>query len=83
MEGLKTLNNPYWLYGLIIGGIGWGFGAVLLLLGQKFSDAVTPTICASALLDMYGNPFAAVIGIISVTAEATNLAVLNNLLVIV
>ena len=53
MEGLKTLNNPYWLYGLIIGGIGWGFGAVLLLLGQKFSDAVTPTICA-AMMPIFG-----------------------------
>ncbi len=53
VEGFKSLNNPYWLYGIFIGGIGWGFGAILLLLGQKLSDPVTPTICA-AMMPIFG-----------------------------
>ena len=51
--GFKSLNNPYWLYGIFIGGVGWGFGAILLLLGQKLSDPVTPTICA-AMMPIFG-----------------------------
>ena len=36
-----------------IGFIGWGLGAILLLLGQKLSDPVTPTICA-AMMPIFG-----------------------------
>jgi drug/metabolite transporter (DMT)-like permease len=41
-EGMPTVLAAPWGHGLIVGGIGFGFGAILLLVGQKMSDPVTP-----------------------------------------
>ena len=36
-------------HGLKIGGVGFGIGAILLLVGQKISDPWTPTIAAAMM----------------------------------
>ncbi len=49
LEGFKALGDAPWKRGLVIGGIGFGFGALLLLIGQKLSDPVTPAIAAAMM----------------------------------
>ena len=53
LEGFDTFLNSPIIKGLRIGFIGWGLGAILLLVGQKLSDPVTPTICA-AMMPIFG-----------------------------
>jgi drug/metabolite transporter (DMT)-like permease len=43
-DGLKTLLGANWIWGIFVGGIGFGFGSLLLLYGQVFSDPITVTI---------------------------------------
>jgi drug/metabolite transporter (DMT)-like permease len=47
-EGMPTVLAAPWGRGLT-GGIGFGFGAILLLVGQKMSDPVTPAIVAAMM----------------------------------
>ena len=53
LEGIDTFLNSPITNGLRIGFIGWGLGAILLLVGQKLSNPVTPTICA-AMMPIFG-----------------------------
>ena len=48
-EGMPTVLAAPWRLGLTVGGIGFGFGSLLLLVGQKMSDPVTPTIVAAMM----------------------------------
>jgi drug/metabolite transporter (DMT)-like permease len=48
-EGMPTVLAAPWGRGLTVGGIGFGFGAILLLVGQKMSDPVTPAIVAAMM----------------------------------
>ena len=48
-EGMLTVLAAPWERGLTVGGIGFGFGAILLLVGQKMSDPVTPAIVAAMM----------------------------------
>ena len=48
-EGMPTVLAAPWGHGLIVGGIGFGFGSILLLVGQKMSDPVTPAIVAAMM----------------------------------
>jgi drug/metabolite transporter (DMT)-like permease len=52
-EGMNTVRNAAWVRGGVVGGMGFGFGAVLLLMGQKMSDAVTPAV-AIAMMPIAG-----------------------------
>jgi drug/metabolite transporter (DMT)-like permease len=45
---VRVLNAP-WRRGISVGSIGFGFGAILLLVGQKMSDPVTPAIAAAMM----------------------------------
>ena len=53
IEGYLELKKSPWKKGIIIGSISWGLGGMLLLLGQKLSDPVTPTICI-AMMPIFG-----------------------------
>jgi len=44
----RVLAAPWWR-GFGVGGIGFGFGAALLLVGQQMSDPVTPAIAAAMM----------------------------------
>ena len=48
-EGWAKVFGTSWRKGLIIGGLGWGVGSVLLLMGQKLSDPVTVTIVVAMM----------------------------------
>jgi len=48
-EGMATVLAAPWRLGLTVGGIGFGFGSLLLLVGQKMSDPVTPAIVAAMM----------------------------------
>ena len=48
-EGWAKVLGASWRKGLIIGGLGWGVGSVLLLMGQKLSDPVTVTIVVAMM----------------------------------
>lgn len=48
-EGWAKVFGASWRKGLIIGGLGWGVGSVLLLMGQKLSDPVTVTIVVAMM----------------------------------
>jgi len=48
-EGMPTVLAAPWGRGVSVGGIGFGFGAILLLVGQKMSDPVTPAIVAAMM----------------------------------
>ncbi len=43
-DGLKTFLGANWIWGIFVGGIGFGVGSILLLYGQVFSDPITVTI---------------------------------------
>ena len=49
LEGRLRLNRRVWAQGLAIGGIGFGFGSLLLLYGQQISNPVTPAIAAAMM----------------------------------
>ena len=49
VDGFANLKSAPWFHGLKIGGTGFGFGAILLLVGQKMSDPVTPAIAAAMM----------------------------------
>ena len=49
VDGFSKLRLAPWFHGLKIGGIGFGIGAILLLVGQKMSDPVTPAIAAAMM----------------------------------
>jgi drug/metabolite transporter (DMT)-like permease len=48
-DGLLHVRKAPWVRGLTVGGIGFGIGMVLLLIGQKMSNAVTPAIAAAMM----------------------------------
>ena len=48
-EGMPTVLAAPWVRGMTVGGIGFGFGAILLLVGQKLSDPVTPAIVVTLM----------------------------------
>jgi len=48
-DGWMSVYNAQWLKGTIVGGIGFGIGSTLLLVGQKLSDPVTPAIAAAMM----------------------------------
>ena len=52
-DGWRHVINSPWLRGIKVGAVGFGFGAVLLLIGQKMSDPVTPAI-AAAMMPIFG-----------------------------
>jgi drug/metabolite transporter (DMT)-like permease len=49
LEGWTVLKSAKWLKGMWVGGYGFGLGAVLLVVGQKMSDAVTPAIVVAMM----------------------------------
>lgn len=49
LEGRAKLRAAPWWPGLGVGGLGFGLGAILFLLGQQLSDPVTPAIAASMM----------------------------------
>jgi len=49
VDGWQQVRNAPWRWGCIVGGIGFGFGAILLLIGQVLSDPVTPAIAAAMM----------------------------------
>ena len=46
-EGMSTVLEAPWWRGLKVGGIGFGFAFIFLLVGQKMSDPVTTAIVAT------------------------------------
>jgi len=48
-DGWMSVYNARWLKGTWVGGIGFGIGSILLLVGQKLSDPVTPAIAAAMM----------------------------------
>ncbi len=48
-DGLPQVVNAPWRRGVSVGSIGFGFGAILLMVGQKMSDPVTPAIAAAMM----------------------------------
>jgi len=53
IEGWTAVKNTEWRAPMKVGSIGFGFGALLFLLGQKYSDAVIPAIIA-AMMPIFG-----------------------------
>ena len=53
LEGWNAVRNTQWRAPMKVGSIGFGFGALLFLLGQKYSDAVIPAIMA-AMMPIFG-----------------------------
>jgi drug/metabolite transporter (DMT)-like permease len=49
VDGLSTIRAADWRGGLLVGGMGFGFGSIIFLVGQDMSDAVTPAIAASMM----------------------------------
>ena len=39
IDGFENIKSAPWLHGLKIGGIGFGIGAILLLVGQNLNEA--------------------------------------------
>ena len=48
-DGASAVARAPWVRGMFIGGVGFGIGALLLLVGQKLSDAVTPAIAVAMM----------------------------------
>ena len=53
IEGKDGFINLPLRQSFLIGFFGWGISAVMFVIGQKLSDAVTPTICA-AMMPIFG-----------------------------
>ena len=49
IDGWGRIRSADWRRGIGVGGIGFGVGATLFLVGQSLSDAVTPAIAASMM----------------------------------
>ena len=49
IDGWQSFTSAPWKKGLGAGGIGFGLGAILLLVGQQLSDPVTPAIAAAMM----------------------------------
>jgi drug/metabolite transporter (DMT)-like permease len=49
LEGWSAVVRCSWWKGIKIGAVAFGLGAILLMLGQKYSDAVTPAIAAAMM----------------------------------
>ena len=49
IDGLAKVLSAPWVRGVTVGGVGFGIGAVLLLVGQKMSDPVAPAIAAAMM----------------------------------
>lgn len=49
LDGWQTILRAPWRRGIGVGSIGFGLGAILLLIGQKMSDPVTPAIAAAMM----------------------------------
>jgi len=49
LEGWASVKNAQWREPMKVGSIGFGLGALLFLLGQKYSDAVIPAIIAAMM----------------------------------
>ena len=49
IDGWSKVIGANWRRGISVGGIGFGLGAPLFLVGQHLSDAVTPAIAASMM----------------------------------
>ena len=48
-DGWQQVKTADWKRGIWVGGIGFGLGALLLVVGQSMSDAVTPAIAAAMM----------------------------------
>ncbi len=48
-DGVDTLRRADWTRGVGVGGIGFGVGSILFLVGQAMADAVTPAIAAAMM----------------------------------
>ena len=49
LDSWQVVVASPWRKGIWIGGIGFGFGATLFLVGQDLSNAVTPAIAAAMM----------------------------------
>ncbi len=49
LDGWKPIRDANWIRGVTVGGLGFGLGAILFLVGQSMSDPVTPAIAASMM----------------------------------
>jgi len=49
VEGLEPVRRANWLHGLLVGGVCIGLGAVLLVVGQSYTDAVTVSIITASM----------------------------------
>lgn len=52
-DGWSRVRDADWGQGIVVGGIGFGLGSVMFLVGQAMSDAVTPAI-AAAMMPIFG-----------------------------
>ena len=49
MDGIRAVLRARWRRGMMVGGIGFGAGLYMMLLGQKLSDPVTVSIVAATM----------------------------------
>ncbi len=49
VEGTGPIRRANWLRGIVVGGICIGLGAVLLVIGQSYTDAVTVSIITATM----------------------------------
>ncbi|NKB78270.1 MAG: EamA family transporter [Gammaproteobacteria bacterium] len=49
IDGWRQVASAPWKRGLGVGGLGFGLGAILLLVGQQLSDPVTPAVAAAMM----------------------------------
>ncbi|MDA9008439.1 DMT family transporter [Alphaproteobacteria bacterium] len=49
LDGWSVVRQANWGLALLVGGLGFGIGTILLMIGQKLSDPVTPAIAASMM----------------------------------
>ncbi len=49
LDGPARIRSADWLGGVRVGGVGFGLGSIMFLVGQSLSDAVTPAIAASMM----------------------------------
>ena len=49
IDGWTSIRTANWFRGITVGGLGFGLGAILFLVGQAMSDPVTPAIAASMM----------------------------------
>jgi drug/metabolite transporter (DMT)-like permease len=49
VEGVGPIRRANWLRGILVGGICIGLGAVLLVIGQSYTDAVTVSIITATM----------------------------------